>query len=186
MADAVLFDPTLHQYRNEEGRIFPSVTEVIRGSGKFFYRNAQESIERGTKVHKMLEKYDLGSSRCPAALRPYKNAYRDWKRSVEFVPLVVERPFISPYGYAGTVDRTGYIGPKLEQCVLDLKTGVAVPEWCRLQLVAYGMHAFGRPVRRIALRLSPEGKAYVKEYPLSSFLVDWAEFMELLRRHRAA
>jgi hypothetical protein len=92
--------------------------------------------------------------------------------------------------YAGTIDRFGMFPPTVlyprgTVGVVDFKTG-EIPDWVRLQLVAYAMRTHANPVmarrtRRIGLALRANGKYSVREFPESSWDCDWAKFMQAKR-----
>jgi len=195
MPETILFDPKLHEYRNAQGSIVPSVTQILARAGICDFSFGEEeirvaSMERGTSVHWLLQLEDedaLNYRQVPLRLRPYRKAYLDWKKASRFVPQLIEYQFISHYGYAGTLDRFGYFDvPAMgHAAVVDLKTG-EIQDWVRYQLSAYAMRmhhipAVARTIRRIALALRADGTYRVKEFPRESWDVDWATFYEAKR-----
>ena len=193
----VLFDPAKHEYRNAQGNVVWSVTQILCGAGICDFSFVEEeirkaSMERGTSVHWLLQLEDEGAlnyRQVPLRLRPYRKAYQDWKKASGFIPerAYIERQFISHYGFAGTMDRYGALPPTTmfpfgSSAVVDFKTG-EIPDWVRFQLAAYARtihanHQMARNIRRIALALRANGTYSVKEFPSQTFDYDWARFMK--------
>lgn len=195
MTSAIQFDPATHVYRDQQGIQKPSVTWILAQSGLCDFSFVEEevrrqSMRRGTNVHWMLQLEDQGGlnyRRVPKKLRPFRKAYLTWRSRSGFVPWWIEYQFISPFGFAGTMDRFGYF-PVGDSAVVDFKTGdAAVQNWTRYQLAAYAVAthpkiAVARTRRRIGLALHSDGTYGVKEFPVSSFDCDWAIFMEAMKR----
>ena len=196
-----VFDPIKHQYFDSQGVQRPSATWILAQSGLCDFSFVEQEIrdramERGKSVHWMLALEDqraLHVQSLPFKLRPFRRGYLDWKHASGFVPECIEWAFISPYGYAGTLDRSGTfpkttLYPSGSRAVVDFKTGNApVQDWVRFQLVAYAVGlcktiALARQVRRIGLALHPDGTYQVKEFPVSTFEYDFSIFMEAKRR----
>lgn len=183
--EAITLDPEKHEYRNGTGVLVPSVTQIIKRAGLMFHSGDEAPMKRGTSVHWVAQLDDQGllkHRRVPTKLRGYRDAWRAWKLASGFTVRDIEMPFISRFGYAGTIDRAGTLS--FQDCVVDLKSGTAIPEWAKFQLVAYGMYRFGKPCRRVAVRLCEDGKYRVKEFTLETFASDWAYFYSLLRKVR--
>lgn len=196
------FDPERHIYR-QDGRIVPHVTEILAKSGKCDWSCVDEeirlhSIKRGQSVHWLTQLEDEGALNyrtVPASLRGYRKAYRSWKRRSCFNVIWIEYRFVSPWGFAGTLDRAGSF-PSTSMYgsgtagVVDLKTG-AIGDWVRYQLCAYTLAVDPRPsiartIRRIALRLNPDGTYGIKEFPMKDWDCDMAEFfkcLEVAKKH---
>lgn len=188
----VHFHPDTHQYFDDDGKEYPSVTRILKGSGKVYHAIDEDELilkgKRGTAVHWCTQLFDEGQRdgrKVPRALRPYRKAWAKWLDASGFVPLEIEHQFICPLGYAGTIDRVGYIPVvnRKESCVVDLKSGSAIPQSTNLQLVAYGRARFSHPCRRIAVRLGADGNYKVREYPMDTWYTDLAEYLECLRRY---
>jgi hypothetical protein len=195
----ITFDPVKHEYRDAKDCVVPSVTQILARAGVCDFSFVEEesrirSMQRGTSVHWMLQLQDQGAleyRRVPLRLRPYRKGYLDWRMASGFIPDWIEQPFISHYGYAGTIDRTGSFPiteqyPNGSRAVVDIKTGT-VQDWVRFQLVAYAMRMHANPQvartwRRIALALTSSGTYQVKEFPVSTWDYDWSVFMESKRR----
>ena len=173
------------------------MTQILADSGHCDYSFVDEellraSAKRGQSVHWLCELEDEGAldyRTVPKRLRGYRKAYRDWKRASGFVPMWIEQRFVSDFGFAGTLDRYGWLGKTASfsaatTALVDLKTG-PIHDATRLQLCAYSlavspMLALARTIRRIALRLDANGTYNVKEWPMSGWDQDIAEFMSCL------
>ena len=159
-------------------------------------------MSRGQSVHWLTQLEDEGAldyRRVPRNLRGYRKAWKDWKCCSGFQPLWVERRFISHYGYGGTIDRTGTFpsgtsGFCYPMAVVDIKSAEKegqVADWIRFQLCAYCLGVIGTPslartIRRIAVRLCANGSYRVKEWPLSTWDSDFAEFIRDLQKCKNA
>ena len=189
------FDPSTHTF-TQGGLKVPSVTQVLARAGLCDYsfvdaETREYSMKRGTSVHWMTQLEDQGALNyrsVPKSLRGYRKAYKLWKERSGFKPVFIEMQFVSRFGYAGIIDRFGTLPPAHYQgTIVDLKTG-PVQNWTRYQLTAYSVVAAGDdPVRaqvfrRIALRLSDDGTYNVREFPMSTWKLDWAKFMQELGR----
>lgn len=183
--EVAMFDSGRHEYRDGNGKVYLSVTQVLKLAGHInhFGNATEEQANKGTSIHWVTALDDQGllkHRRVPTKLRGYRDAWRAWKSASGFTVRDIEMPFISRFGYAGTIDRAGTLS--FQDCVVDLKSGTAIPEWAKYQLVAYGMYRFGKPCRRVAVRLCEDGKYRAKEFPLETFASDWAYFYSLLRK----
>jgi hypothetical protein len=194
----VIFEPSDHSYR-DSARRYPSVTWILAQSGLCDWSFVDEEIRaramvRGRNVHWMLQLEDEGQlnyKTVPKALRPFRKAYLDWKRGTGFKPLLIEHPFLSGYGFAGTFDRYGILPPtemypKGSKVLIDLKTRSAHAA-TSIQLCAYSVGLTGNVaaaplVRRIALVLFDNGLYCAKEFRRETWQHDWAKFIEAKRR----
>jgi len=189
------FDPVKHEFRQDGKRVL-SVTQVLAQAGICNYgcvdaELREYAMQRGTSVHWLTQLEDEGSLNyrtVPKSLRGYRKAYNTWKRRSGFMPLQIEQKFVSRFGFAGIIDRIGtlpYSGYR-QMAVVDIKTG-DIQDWVRLQLTPYTVAAaddnprFAEVIRRVALRLYPDGTYKVKEFPPETWLTDWAEFIRALR-----
>lgn len=192
------FEQETHTYKRG-GKVIPSVTQILAAGGKCSWEYVNEesrlhSLKRGQAVHWLTQLDDEGALNyrtVPIRLRGYRKAYRDWKRNSAFHVDWIEHRFTSHYGFAGTLDRTGWFPATTDyergtSAVVDLKTGPIIAGHVRLQLAAYSLAvdqrpAIARTIRRIALRLSADGRYQVKEFPMSEYDSDLAQFMECLK-----
>lgn len=155
------FDEEHHKYFDGEVEL-PSVTQITRfcsydsinGAGANpFYR------ERGTKVHELCADYDFtGEFPRGTGLDGYLKAYADFKRDyrikdwsfVEFAQGNAET------GFAGTIDRVGYIDGRLS--ILDIKTSSNINLVAlTAQLTGYSL-LLGGCVALYGLQLQKAGK----------------------------
>jgi hypothetical protein len=189
LTNVVNFDPTTHRYTDAADVEFPSVTTLLVYGGIVNFDAIREdirqrSMKRGTSVHWITELSDLGALKprsAPKALRGYLKAWRSWRENSGFTSLLIEKPFISPHGYAGTPDRFGSF-PNGTWAVVDLKTGLNgdVAAWVGTQLSAYAKWysvtegRFG--IRRIGVKLHPDGTYRAKEFPVNTMPLDFAKF----------
>lgn len=194
---AIEFDPERHEYKRD-GVIIPHVTKVLANAGKCDFSHVEEelrlhSLARGHSVHWLTQLEDEGAldyRTVPKGLRGYRRAWRAWKKHSGFCVLWVERKFISSYGFAGTVDRAGSFPATAmfgsgTSGVVDIKTG-EICDYVRYQLCAYSLAvdprpAIARTIRRVAVRLKSDGSYRVKEWPISTWDADFAEFMKDLK-----
>lgn len=172
------------------GERLPSVTEILRLTGIVDFSNVDEQTlmwagERGRRVHEWCELVDQGAIWTGSGIEEIDQrveSYLEWKQLMNFKPLLTEHAMASPgLGYAGTLDRVGYIGNAL--AVIDLKCSAHAEPWIGLQLAAYQRllddDSSGlRPHARFALLLHPTG-AKVREFP--DFYRDLDDFTAALR-----
>lgn len=195
----MLFDPIKHEYRDSRGVVIPSVTQILAASGLCDFSFVDEeirarSMQRGTNVHWMLQLEDEGAlnyRQVPISLRPYRKAYLAWRSASGFVPELIEKQFISHFGFAGTLDRFGTLPPTPmfpagSKAIVDFKSG-GVQDWTKFQLAAYSTRihphpALARTIRRIALALRADGTYQVKEFKAENWDSDFSVFMEAKRR----
>jgi hypothetical protein len=194
------FDAASHTFLTDSGRKL-SVTQILNKVGVCDFSFVKQetrlaSMDRGNSVHWLCQLEDqdaLEYRRVPAWLRGFRKSWNTWKRDSGFQITDVERQFVSRFGFAGIIDRIGTFPPSVflgagTSAVIDLKSG-PVADWVRFQLCPYAVWAAGdNPskalyVRRIAVRLHEDGsRPDVKEFPLHSFLNDWAKFMSFARK----
>lgn len=152
------FDPEKHLYFFGD-RPMVSVTQALTEANIIDTRwYTEEARIRGTAVHKaceLLDRDDLVFDSLHPIIRPYVEAYQQFKIDTGFVPDLIEHQvYNEDYFYAGTLDRDGHIGKEL--VLLDLKTGDPEP-WAALQLAGYD-GCFKRRRTRMALPLRNTGK----------------------------
>jgi hypothetical protein len=187
---SVNFNSLKHEYSDATGTVFPSVTTLM-AFGKIIDFSVvkedirQRSMKRGTSVHWITQLFDEGALNVrttPKALRGYLKAWRTWRERSGFQPVLIEKPFISPHGYAGTPDRAGYIGG--DWAIVDLKSGEGgIAEWVGLQLAAYArFYPISGGIRRIGIKLHEDGTYAIREFPRDRLTLDFARFYECLTK----
>lgn len=158
------FDEQNHIYR-VQGVAIPSVTQILVAEGfidtSWF---TEYGRDRGKYAHEAIKLYEQGSldeESLDPVLRPYLDAWKQFKTDTGYVSEVVEEPLYSPvYQYAGTPDNIGLLNG--EPTVLDIKTG-AISPWVALQLSAYETLK-KMCLDRVALRLMPDGKYRLRHF----------------------
>jgi hypothetical protein len=176
-APVIEFDAATHTY-TVDGRIVPSVTQIIGAAGLVDYEGVpawrlEEARWRGSAVHQAcwyLDQQDLDWSTVNEQHRGYLDAWEAFQQDSGFQIRAIEQRLFNPIqGYAGTADRFGLlpVGQRegvYDEAVIDLKTGELQPG-AAIQLAAYAM-CCPEPfkLRRLAVRLKPDGRYVVKEY----------------------
>lgn len=186
------FNEEKHEYR-VNGVIVPSVTQVLSSVGlPDLSRVPADLLEwkagLGTAVHKATELDDLGTldeEDLDPAIRPYLEAYRNFKEESQFYPLVGEGLLHhKQYGYAGTFDRICGVGKDL--VLIDFKTGITDPKVVGPQTAAYveAWHMQDNPgyvKNRYALKLNKD--ATYKLIPLTNKM-DFQIFLNALNIYK--
>lgn len=135
----VVFEPKGHTYFDENGKRYPSVTELLSHFGMSFdyekYGN-EASRNFGVAVHRLCELYDKGClGEYDKELQPYLDGYKMFLDAFEPRWELIEKPMIhSVWKYAGTPDRVGKVRGAMS-CI-DIKTGSGAPAH-ELQTSAY-------------------------------------------------
>ena len=140
----VQFDEATHTY-TLDGKELPSVTHIIRYLAVDKANNADPNMalmarERGSAVHEATVMYDYSGEipdDFPAEYAPYLEAYVQFCRDYQIKWELIEHQMgNATLGFAGTLDRFGFIDYKL--CILDIKTSykVDIPS-LSAQLTAY-------------------------------------------------
>lgn len=126
---SVIFKPETHQYFDESGREYPSVTKILKHFGmtpdydKF---GNDTSRDFGTVVHRVCELFDRGAIdqyQYDPVVEPWLNGYRKFISEFKPVWKIIEAPMASlVFGFAGTPDRVMSLKGRIS--ILDLKTGM--------------------------------------------------------------
>lgn len=132
------FDAEQHIY-SLNGRIIPSVTQVLKRAGLIgsFYKKG--SAEKGTRIHELTEINDLVPGFIPEEpeLEGYLKAWEAFKANSGAEIIASEMMIYSEkYLFAGTLDRIIKMNDQL--WILDIKSG-AKAKWHPLQLAAYSL-----------------------------------------------
>ena len=188
------FDEANHRY-TYEGRIIPSVTQIISAVGlyEFDFVSKQTlaiAAERGRYVHEMIEWYEqdmLDETSIDPDLLGYFEAYLAAKAAGEIPakPTAIEqRVYTEKYQYAGTLDLM--FG---EDWIHDHKTGLETPV-TGLQLSAYWLAKHEdyrvKPKRLTAGYYRPDGTYKIVDYPYEplSWISVLADFRWRLQHNR--
>lgn len=173
MKNTLTFDEANHKYFDGDIEL-PSVTTITRfcsydsinGNGSNpFYR------ERGTLVHELCADYDFtGELPTGTGVDGFLKAYADFKRDYrpkwDYIEYMMGNADI---GFAGTLDRVGYIDGQL--AILDIKTA-SKPNVVALtaQLTGYAW-LLDKPVMLYGLQLQKKG-----DYKLIPIQADYELF----------
>lgn len=193
-AASLTFEPETHTYRRGDGRVVPSVTEILRAVGVSVdfdalagvaHRVAQAiDLKRdiGTALHldaHAFDDNDLDWTTVDPRVEPYLRAWVTFRDNTGLVPVVRERRVYHPvFSYAGTLDGI-FRAPTGTLVLVDLKVGDPADAAAHLQTAAYeaayrAEHG-GEPITdRWAVRLCPELRV---PYRVSKY-TDWRDFQK--------
>jgi hypothetical protein len=176
------FNSENHEYRNHDGKIVPSVTEIIHewlkvtiGGEKWHVnrftgaaipsRKMEEGAAKGTDLHKAAQLILQGGidwdSLAAEYVGPLKQ-FTNWLKECDITPLYTEYMFYhSRYNYCGTIDIVATSDKEL--LIVDIKTGLS--DMVSLQLSAYeqgfiSQEKYTGKTARYALYLPKSGKPY--------------------------
>lgn len=180
----LLFDEDSHTYMRN-GKVLPSVTQIIRPINEFDEAISEEILEyasqRGRAVHKACEIIDRGESFAEPldeVIVPYVDAWNLFVKENHVTITQTEQRLYHPVmHYAGTFDAVGTIDG--QGWLFDRKAVAQLHPAIGVQLAGYeGL--LGRKVRRAAVQLKPNGRYVFQEYANKS---DFAVFTALLTVH---
>ena len=198
MTQAVQFDEATHTYTDRDGINIPSVTQVLQCAGLVDYSGIDpEVLNRkawiGTQAHRatqFLDEGDLDMDSVHETVKPYVQAWENFKNESGFKPLVgeAERPrivMINGMRYAMTADVTGTINGK--QFVIEKKCASQEEVWWKVQLAAYeqGIRSEDKIHRmRMAVKLGPDASYRAFNYGdvLDYQMFGWALGIEWWKR----
>lgn len=159
-----------HQYFDGDTEL-PSVTDIVRFCDYDKIKNARSGgdpfyRERGTKVHELCADYDFtGALPTGTGVDGYLKAYADFKRDYRVNDwLFVEYQLgDAQIGFAGTLDRVGYIEGRLS--ILDLKTASNINKVSlQAQLTGYSiLFNTKEPLALYGLQLKKDGNYTMHE-----------------------
>ncbi len=178
MGTLLSFDAASHEYRSPDGRIVPSVTQVLEAVGCSTDFEAlgrvsprlAEQIEfkrnLGSIVHIDAHAYDdndLDWSSVDPRVKPYIDAWKTFRENSGLVPIARERRLFHPvHKYAGTLDGVfeGLVRDRLRRILVDIKLGDPKDAGAHLQTAAYEgawmVENAGAPIHeRWAVQLCP-------------------------------
>ena len=134
-----------------DGLWYPRVTSIVsikakpalykfyadQGSFKLAESIKAKSADEGTLIHETIEAILAGNTvPVPHSIKPAIDAFLEFKKNNEIVPMKVEERVISKnHWYAGTVDIIGQLNGRLG--VLDIKTSNSIYRDYGLQTSAY-------------------------------------------------
>jgi hypothetical protein len=166
------FDALAHSY-TLDGQPVPNVTRILSTAGLVdLSRVPPQVLERkrqlGRAIHRACELHDLDlldDASVSPEVRPYLDAWVEWKAMTHYEPLLSEyRVYSERYGYAGTFDRLGLIQGR--QVLIDIKSSAVVgpavgPQTAGYLRAAREMGIVGRAesVDRYAVLLNGKGTA---------------------------
>ena len=123
------FNEDTHTYRFEEEEI-PSVSEILRFISNDIYGVKRDSkaalgkaADRGSRIHRAAEEIDrTGMTDCDPDIVQYVSAYVQFLKDHDVKWELIETPILrlSPYKYAGTLDRYGVVDGK--RMLIDIKS----------------------------------------------------------------
>lgn len=187
MSDILTFDEESHTYR-VGGVVRPSVTQVLDRLHTFGMVPAevlQAAQERGTTVHLLTQYHDENDLDWESIDPQFAGYLEGWRkfcadRKAKWCGVEV-RGYSQRFGYAGTMDRLGYLGAV--PFVVDIKTSAQPHRVWGMQTAAYRQLAAERfdpkwiTARRGTVQLRADGTY--------SFLAwddpdDWPAFVSLI------
>lgn len=173
------FDELLHEYRDDQGIVMPSTTQVLKAEGLISFdginpRILERKRQLGSLVHQITQLVDQGNDpndfEIPEAVFEYLTGYINFRDDSGFVPNMIEQRMLGEiHGmrWGMTPDRTGPINGV--EYVIELKCGAAShPSW-GVQLASYdlGLNELHKRPRlaRAAVQLGPQFPRGYKLHP---------------------
>jgi hypothetical protein len=151
-AAVLSFEPSVHEYRLPDGRLVPSVTQILQATGVSVDFEAigaissrlSDQIDRrrqlGTAVHLDAHAFDdddLEWDRVDPQVAPYLRAWATFRENTGLRPLTRERIVFHPVAfYCGTLDGL-FRAPNGRQVLVDIKIGDPEASGCRYQTAGY-------------------------------------------------
>ena len=160
------FAPIAHRY-TLDGRVLPSVTQILRGLDDFSNvpaRALEKARDRGQRVHAACSLDVLGTldeNTVDDEVAPYLAQFRKFLRESGFQPTLTEcRVYDERLWYAGTLDLFGDL-PGCMDVQIDIKSG-AIPRSVGPQTAAYsnGLYKRAGIMTRKRFVLKLEGGKY--------------------------
>lgn len=170
------FDNDKHEYEID-GIVYPSVTQIIQGSGLSGYsQHNQEAMEAagkfGTACHVATELWDKGfldMKTVDDPILPYLEAWKKFRNEFDFTPSAIEwKGYHQKFLIPGTIDRVGLFNDV--NSIIDIKTSVQFPKYLGLQTAGYkeifnSNHTSKKEkvYRRYGVLLKPNGDYLLQE-----------------------
>jgi len=155
----IQLDEATHTYRDENGVIIPSVTQILESVFPFKYGNDYVN-QRGKAVHTACDLIDTGKldwDTVDKRIEGYAWAYQKFLSEVKPIYVASEQIVYSEvYGYCGTLDR------HTSRILFDIKTGIKVFTHA-MQTAGY-VEAVGLRLKRKCLYLKDNGNYEVVAY----------------------
>lgn len=180
----LLFYDADHRYELD-GEVLPSVSEIIRFIKRETYDDVRQRMldiasDRGTRAHKATQAIDLyGEVECDDDVVCYVTAYVQFLKDYAPRWQLIEKPlYNAELGFAGTIDRAGFIGDK--RYIIDFKA----QEQIKKPLVSAQLNGYGKLYTAFdelaCLQLMKNGA-----YRFHSIPRDDSTFMACLTLHNA-
>jgi hypothetical protein len=148
MSAKATLDKLTHSYTASDGnRVSLCVSDVLRLAGivqpypdvaKLFVEHAREL---GETVHEWCDYMDEGAidveSLADSEILPYVLAYQRFREDEHPAWQHIEQSLHSDLGFAGTLDRVGYLSKTDKEVILDIKTPRKAEAHWGIQLSAY-------------------------------------------------
>lgn len=192
----ITFDAARHEYRTTDGRLVPSVTQILHATGiatdfeALAARSSRiaEAIEYrralGVAAHADCHAYDddaLDWNAVDDRVLPYVKAWTVFREQTGLAPIARERRLFHPgLFYAGTLDGV-FERFKSELILVDVKLGDPEDAGARYQTAAYEeAYLIDHPERPIAhrwaVRLHPERRIPYEIFDYSARPQSWRDF----------
>ena len=186
------FDEVKHVYRDDEGAILPSVTQIFEMLHFTDFSGINEDVlewkrQFGTSVHSAVEylvQNDLDWDSMDLAIVPAVTGIEQRLKEIQYKSIAVEEgKIMNLFGmkYGGTLDHRGtcvYQG-QVRDCIIDLKTASKEEKYWKWQVASYtvGVPKTKLPIIGIVLKVDKDGKVVPYFYDVRSSL---REFQVLL------
>lgn len=186
------FDPIAHRY-TLDGRVLPSVTQILRGLDDFSNvpaRVLEKARDRGQRVHAACNLDVLGTldeNTVDDEVAPYLAQFRRFLRESGFVPTLSEcRVYDETLWYAGTLDLFGDL-PGCLDVQIDIKSGL-IPRSVGPQTAAYSNGLYKRAGimtrKRFALKLEAGKYSLIQLDSTDDFGTFWQELRKFNEREQ--
>jgi hypothetical protein len=187
------FDPIEHEYIDTaSGDVLPHITGMLNVTGHMDDRwFTEESSARGTRVHDLTAKYDLGALELDEvsidhpgyAERAYLLAHAEVMRMTPHDYVEIEVARVHPrYRYGGRPDRFGTV--RGLTAILEIKSGDyakghQIQTALQAILVATDANLYADMIARFCLYLRPNGKGTLEQHKDRS---DFDRAYEVIKR----